>query len=261
MSQIVTPFPGISLLALSAVQGYHGYVLFAWLYGICLGGFTYSLKMFTLERIRSRHFTKAWGFVQGAKSVPVLIGIPITGYINQTYPKAGYYFSFVSTVVGASLMFMVGTKKESVPTPLPANEPCAVSACKLSCVCPYNGLYAQVLTKQQERVYNNDTLPAGNSSVRFLQTRQQSLRAHLLRLRQASLVPPQNRTAASIPSEESELRGQHRLRVVPAQVPPPESGSGAVWIVAHEGQPETEQERSRGSGEVGVLRVIPEAHR
>lgn len=93
-------FLGISLLALSAVQGYHGYVLFVWLYGICLGGFTYSLKMFTLERVKGRHFTKAWSFVQGAKSLPVLLGIPITGYINQTYPKAGYYFSFVTTIIG-----------------------------------------------------------------------------------------------------------------------------------------------------------------
>lgn len=105
-------FLGISLLALSAVQGYHGYVLFVWLYGICLGGYNYSLKMFTLERIKARHYIKAWSFIQGAKSIPVLIGIPITGYINQTYPKAGYYFSFVTTVIGASLMFLVGTKKE-----------------------------------------------------------------------------------------------------------------------------------------------------
>lgn len=103
---------GISLLALSAVQGYHGYVLFVWLYGICLGGYNYSLKMFTLERIRARHYSKAWSFIQGAKSIPVLIGIPITGYINQSYPKAGYYFSFVSTVIGASLMFLVGSKKD-----------------------------------------------------------------------------------------------------------------------------------------------------
>lgn len=91
---------GISLLALTVVQGYHGYVLFVWLYGICLGGYNYALKMFTLERIKGRHFTKAWSFIQGAKAIPVLVGIPITGYINQTYPKAGYYFSFVTTIIG-----------------------------------------------------------------------------------------------------------------------------------------------------------------
>lgn len=53
--------PGISLLALSSVQGYHGYVLFVWLYGLCLGGFLYSVKMLTMERVRAKHFTRAWG--------------------------------------------------------------------------------------------------------------------------------------------------------------------------------------------------------
>jgi hypothetical protein len=70
---------GVSLLALSTVQGYHGYVLFAWLYGLCLGGFLYSLKMFTMERVRARHFTRTWGFVQSAEAIPVLLGVPITG--------------------------------------------------------------------------------------------------------------------------------------------------------------------------------------
>ncbi|PNF28100.1 hypothetical protein B7P43_G12256 [Cryptotermes secundus] len=69
---------GVSLLALSTVQGYHGYVLFVWLYGVCLGGFLYSLKMFTMERVRARYFTRTWGFVQGAEAIPVLLGVPIT---------------------------------------------------------------------------------------------------------------------------------------------------------------------------------------
>ncbi|XP_031354318.1 monocarboxylate transporter 2-like isoform X2 [Photinus pyralis] len=135
---------GISLLALSVIQGYHGYVLFVWLYGICLGGFSYSLKMFTLERIRSRHFTKAWGFVQGAKSVPVLLGVPITGYINQMYPKCGYYISFVSTIVGASLMFLVGTKSEHVNS-ISSNCDLNCKANMNQCICGLNNSYAPEL--------------------------------------------------------------------------------------------------------------------
>ncbi|XP_074040042.1 monocarboxylate transporter 2 isoform X2 [Leptinotarsa decemlineata] len=141
---------GISLLALSAVQGYHGYVLFVWLYGICLGGFTYSLKMFTLERIKGRHFTKAWSFIQGANSLPVLIGIPITGYINQSYPKAGYYFSFITTIIGAGLMFLVGTRKDHNPIVASNSNNCNMNNCSITnlnlneCVCPlgpYNPIY------------------------------------------------------------------------------------------------------------------------
>ncbi|GJQ80008.1 hypothetical protein Trydic_g9481 [Trypoxylus dichotomus] len=142
---------GISLLALSAVQGYHGYVLFVWMYGICLGGYSYSLKMFTLERIKARHFTKAWSFIQGAKSIPVLIGIPITGYINQAYPKYGYYFSFVSTLLGASLLFLVGNKKD----PIAMTNTNVVTNCNYNvpnlneCICPlgaYGNIYAHEIS-------------------------------------------------------------------------------------------------------------------
>ncbi|XP_046969523.1 monocarboxylate transporter 3-like isoform X2 [Vanessa tameamea] len=74
---------GISMLALSSVEGYHGYVLFAWMYGLCLGGFLYSMKMLTMERVRGRHFTKVWSFVQGAEAIPVIVGVPMTGFSKR----------------------------------------------------------------------------------------------------------------------------------------------------------------------------------
>nr|CAH7727754.1 unnamed protein product [Callosobruchus chinensis] len=177
---------GISLLALSAVQGYHGYVLFVWLYGVCLGGFTYSLKMFTLERIKARHFTKAWSFVQGAKSLPVIIGIPITGYINQSYPKAGYYFSFVTTIIGASLMFLVGTRKDHNPI---MNSPggnlnsCHVASLNLNdCVCPL-GAYTPVYTSDLAPYPYCRQTAAANHYERIFSTGcdRQNLRRHSYR--------------------------------------------------------------------------------
>ncbi len=54
----------VSLLALTTVQGYHGYLLFAWLYGVFLGGLHLALPVYTLERLRMRHFPRAAGFVQ-----------------------------------------------------------------------------------------------------------------------------------------------------------------------------------------------------
>ncbi|XP_037079520.1 monocarboxylate transporter 2-like [Pollicipes pollicipes] len=93
---------GVCLLALPAVQGYSGYVLFAWLYGIFYGGFQYSLKMCTYEKVRARNFAKTWGFVQGSQAIPVLIGAPVTGYINVAIgSKAGYYFSATFVVIGS----------------------------------------------------------------------------------------------------------------------------------------------------------------
>lgn len=32
--------------------------------GIFVGGYHYSLKMFTFEKVRARNFARAWGFVQ-----------------------------------------------------------------------------------------------------------------------------------------------------------------------------------------------------
>ena len=52
------------MLALLSVEGYHGYLLFVWMYGFFLGGFELSLKVYTFERVRVRLFTRGWGFVQ-----------------------------------------------------------------------------------------------------------------------------------------------------------------------------------------------------
>ncbi|XP_028041504.1 monocarboxylate transporter 4-like isoform X2 [Bombyx mandarina] len=121
---------GISMLALSSVEGYHGYVLFAWMYGLCLGGYLYSLKMLTMERVRGRHFTKVWGYVQGAEAIPVIVGVPVTGYINQQAPRAGFYFSTAATLAGAFLLFFVGFSKREPEPPPPAAAPSISESCR-----------------------------------------------------------------------------------------------------------------------------------
>ena len=70
---------GISLLALASVNGYHGYVLFAWLYGFCFGGYQYALHQYTLDRVRARQFARGWTFVLAARALPTLFGVPIAG--------------------------------------------------------------------------------------------------------------------------------------------------------------------------------------
>lgn len=51
----------ISMLVLSSIAEHPYFCLVAWIYGLSLGGYKYSLKMLSLERIRGKHFTKAWG--------------------------------------------------------------------------------------------------------------------------------------------------------------------------------------------------------
>lgn len=76
------------MLALSSVEGYHGYVLFAWMYGLCLGGFLYSMKMLTMERVRGRHFTKVWGMFIKNISTEVLKRWLVQIYVFQVSYKA-----------------------------------------------------------------------------------------------------------------------------------------------------------------------------
>lgn len=82
------------MLALSSVEGYHGYVLFAWMYGLCLGGFLYSMKMLTMERVRGRHFTKVWG-EWNCLSVSIMIKdnlVSTIGIFTLTIPNVLVFF-------------------------------------------------------------------------------------------------------------------------------------------------------------------------
>lgn len=58
--QVASVICGISIMTLIAVNGHNGQVIFAWVYGFSLGAYNYSLKVYTYERVRARHFAKAW---------------------------------------------------------------------------------------------------------------------------------------------------------------------------------------------------------
>ncbi|XP_067126098.1 monocarboxylate transporter 10-like isoform X1 [Centruroides vittatus] len=106
---------GVSLLAFTALEEYNGYVLFVWIYGLFYGGYHYSLKMFTFEKVRARNFARAWGFVQWCQALPNVIGIPLTGYLNEKYGyKTGYYLSSALTLLGSITLFLIDVHKWKV---------------------------------------------------------------------------------------------------------------------------------------------------
>ena len=74
----------LSIISLSTdtVQGYYGYVTFVWVYGIFMGGYSYTLKMYVYQKVRARNFAKAWGYVQCSQALPNMFGIPLAGSIN-----------------------------------------------------------------------------------------------------------------------------------------------------------------------------------
>ena len=68
---------GISIMAFTAVEGYKGYIVFVWSYGIFLGGYQYCLKMYIYEKVRARNFARALGFAQSSTAIPTLVSIPL----------------------------------------------------------------------------------------------------------------------------------------------------------------------------------------
>ncbi|XP_053681963.1 monocarboxylate transporter 12-like [Sabethes cyaneus] len=116
LCQTATLMCGLCILALTAVHGnYHGYVMFVWIYGIFCGGYHYSLKMYTYEKVRARNFARAWGFVQFSQAIPIALGVPISGYMNESGSgNAGYYFSSACTVIGSLMMFLIDLHRRNV---------------------------------------------------------------------------------------------------------------------------------------------------
>lgn len=101
----------LSLLVLSAVADYRGLCFSAWAYGLGLGGYRYTLKMLAIERIRGKYFSKSWGFIKSAESLPVLVGVPLCAFLNDSshrYGRAGYYICAASAAISAIILFFVG---------------------------------------------------------------------------------------------------------------------------------------------------------
>uniref|UniRef100_A0A336KAV3 CSON006629 protein n=1 Tax=Culicoides sonorensis TaxID=179676 RepID=A0A336KAV3_CULSO len=106
----------LSILGLTLVNGnIQGYVMFTWIYGIFCGGYYYSLKMYTYEKVRARNFARAWGFVQFSQAAGIALGVPLTGYMNGTgNGKIGYYFSFACVLMGSAMMFLIDLHRKNV---------------------------------------------------------------------------------------------------------------------------------------------------
>ena len=62
------------MLALASVEGYHGYLMFVWMYGIFFGGMEVALKTYCYERLKIKQYARGWGYIQGVRALPLLIG-------------------------------------------------------------------------------------------------------------------------------------------------------------------------------------------
>ncbi|XP_013774627.1 monocarboxylate transporter 10-like [Limulus polyphemus] len=102
----------IAILSFCAVNEYNGYVLFVFVYGIFSGGYHYSLKMYLYEKVRPRNFDRSWSYLQCSQSIPVLLGIPVTAYINRSRgPKMGFLFSCGCILAGTLSLFLMNLRR------------------------------------------------------------------------------------------------------------------------------------------------------
>ncbi|XP_017076006.2 LOW QUALITY PROTEIN: uncharacterized protein LOC108111149 [Drosophila eugracilis] len=115
VTQLFLSIVALAILFLSFVMGYTGLCILSWLYGIGLGGFQYSLKILALERIKLKHFSKAWGFIRGVESVPVLISVPLTSFLNDyslKYGRAGYYICSAAAAISGIIIFFISEPQQ-----------------------------------------------------------------------------------------------------------------------------------------------------
>ena len=88
---------------------------FTWVYGLFLGGYHYSLKMYVYQKVRARNFGRAWGYLQASQALPSLLGPPIASYLSSLVGgKAGYYFAASSVLLASLTLFLVNIHKKKL---------------------------------------------------------------------------------------------------------------------------------------------------
>lgn len=71
--------------------------------------------MYTYERVRARNFARTWGFVQCSQAIPIVIGVPFSGYMNEKCgDRAGYYFSSTCVLVGSLTLFLIDLHRRKI---------------------------------------------------------------------------------------------------------------------------------------------------
>lgn len=140
------------------VNGYRNLCLLAWTYGLGLGSFRYSIKMLALERIRAKHFTKAWGFIKTAEALPVLFGVPLVSFLNEAssqiatvsaasvngntdpgqtphllqHGRAGYFVCSAAAAIATVLLFFIGHPERRYNKPAMTTNPTSCNGSLIS---------------------------------------------------------------------------------------------------------------------------------
>eukprot|EP00090_Calanus_glacialis_P011440 TRINITY_DN19845_c0_g1_i2.p1 TRINITY_DN19845_c0_g1~~TRINITY_DN19845_c0_g1_i2.p1 ORF type:complete len:282 (+),score=78.80 TRINITY_DN19845_c0_g1_i2:76-846(+) len=68
--------------------------------------------MYVYQKVRARNFSRAWSYIQCSQAIPNMVGVSLTGYVNNvTNSKTGYYFSAVCVLLGSLILFGINIHK------------------------------------------------------------------------------------------------------------------------------------------------------
>ncbi len=74
LCQLAAAGCGLSTLLLTLASSFDAYSLYIWAFGLCFGGYSYALKVYTYELVSVKLSERCWGYVVLAQSIPVTIG-------------------------------------------------------------------------------------------------------------------------------------------------------------------------------------------
>ena len=76
-------------------------------YGIMLGGFQYSLKILVFEKVRSKRFPWAWGFIELSEAPLLVFGMPIFRLFDYYFGSNGSVYLSATSVFTGGIFFII----------------------------------------------------------------------------------------------------------------------------------------------------------
>ena len=125
----------VILFGLSQVNNYQGYVMFGKYdhfitsslrhhcslfflvcsYGVVVGGYQYTVKMFVFEKVRSKRFPWAWSLLQSIQAAFFGLGVLMNALIDSSFgSKTSIYVCIVLVIISSVVMFLIDVCKGEV---------------------------------------------------------------------------------------------------------------------------------------------------
>ncbi|KAK2149734.1 hypothetical protein LSH36_439g03041 [Paralvinella palmiformis] len=102
---------GVSTLLFSLAHHFDGYALYVWVYGLCCGGYTYSIRMYTYEQVTVKLAERTAGYMTFVQGLPVLFGVPLARWLDEaggsTDNRFGFVFAGVCMLLGGAILLLM----------------------------------------------------------------------------------------------------------------------------------------------------------